>query len=112
MGVRYIWYKNLYFGEKAAKEKEKLVRQLEKGRYGGDIFLLTLPESADRNILDIYRALELKQKFYDGRRKYVVGIARGREEAFELVTELMDGMHKDGDNFNIRSFLDFYEQEV
>lgn len=112
MGVEYIWYKNLYFGEKAAKHKEALVRRLKKGKCRPDIFLLTLPESKEQNILDIYRAIEFKQKYYDGRTKYVVGIAKGKDEAFEIVTELISGMHKNQGNFDIRSFLDFGRQEV
>lgn len=111
MGVHYIWYEKLYCGEKAAKSKSRLIRRLEKGKLEPDVFVLTLPESRDSNILDIYRSVTLKQSHFDGKDKYVVGIAKGREEAMDIVTGLVDEMYKSGNNFNIRTYLGFYESD-
>lgn len=111
MSVHYIWYEKLYCGEKAAKSKSRLIHRLEKGKLEPDVFVLTLPESRERNILDIYRAATFKQPHFDGRDKYVVGIARGRDEAMDIVTKLVDGMYKSGNNFNIRDYLGFYESD-
>lgn len=111
MGVHYIWYEKLYCGEKAAKSRSRLIRRLERGKLEPDVFVLTLPESKERNLLDIYPAITLKQPHFDGRNKYVVGIARGRDEALDIVNEIVDGMYRNGNNFNIRSYLGFYERD-
>lgn len=109
MGIKYIWYKDLYVGEKASKNTKALIKKLENGKFKPDIFLITLPDYESGNMLDIYRAAELKQPVYNDRCKYVVGLAKGKDEAIDIVAELVDSMHKSGTGFDIRSFLNFRE---
>lgn len=69
MAVQYIWYDNLYFDEENAKKKARLLRRLEKGKPEPNVYVLALPDSRDRNILDIFNSLELMQPHYKGRKK-------------------------------------------
>ena len=59
MAVHYIWYDKLYFHEDNEKKKKRLLRRLERGKSVYDIYVLALPESKERNILDIYNSLEI-----------------------------------------------------
>ena len=111
MSVNYIWYDNLYCGEKAAKGKLRLIHRLQKGKAEPNVYILTLPENREQNILDIYSAITFKQNHFDKKVKYVVGIAKGRDEALDVVTRLVDDMYKSGNNFNIRDYLGFYEAD-
>lgn len=111
MTAHYIWYDNLYFHEDNARKRARLLRRLEKGKLTPDIYVLALPESKERNILDIYNSLELMQPHYKDRDKYVVGIARGREEAIELAASIVEEMYASGKGFDIRSFLNFREKD-
>lgn len=109
MAVHYIWYDKLYFQEDNEKKKKRLLRRLGRGKPVYDIYLLALPESKERNILDIYNSLELIQPHYKGRDKYIVGLAHGKENAVELAAAIVGEMYNKNKNFDIRTFLDFRE---
>ncbi len=109
MAVHYIWYDKLYFHEDNEKKKKRLLRRLERGKSVYDIYVLALPESKERNILDIYNSLELIQPHYRGRDKYIVGLAHGKENAIELAASIVGEMYNMNKNFDIRTFLNFRE---
>lgn len=109
MAVHYIWYDNLYFDEENAKKRTRLLRRLEKGKLEPNVYLLALPESRDRNILDIFSSLELMQPHYKDRTKYIVGIARSKQAAIELAADIVRNMYNASGAFNLREYLGFCE---
>ncbi len=109
MAVHYIWYDNLYFDEENAKKRTRLLRRLEKGKLEPNVYLLALPESRDRNILDIFSSLELMQPHYNDRTKYIVGIARSKQAAIELAADIVGNMYNASGAFNLREYLGFCE---
>ncbi|MDO5381872.1 MAG: hypothetical protein Q4F06_04005 [Eubacteriales bacterium] len=104
------WYKKLYIGEKAKKEKYKVFGHIKQSRFCSDTFLITLSENPD-NLLDIYSANVLKQPHFKNKRYrdnvYVVGLAKGRDEALELVRQIVDDVYKGTGAFDIRRYLNF-----
>ena len=78
------WYRNLYLGDNAKKAKYKIFGRIRKGRFTSDTFLITLP-SSEENLLDITSANFLLQPYFKKKinldKIYVVGLAKGREEA-------------------------------
>ena len=109
MAVQYIWYDNLYFDEQNAKKKARLLRRLEKGKPEPNVYVLALPDSRDRNILDIFNSLELMQPHYKGRKKYIVGIARSKQAAVELAADIVGEMYSARGDFDLRAYLEFNE---
>lgn len=109
MAVQYIWYDNLYFDEENAKKKARLLRRLEKGKPEPNVYVLALPDSRDRNILDIFNSLELMQPHYKGRKKYIVGIARSKPAAVELAADIVGEMYSARGDFDLRAYLEFNE---
>lgn len=109
MAVQYIWYDNLYFDEENAKKKARLLRRLEKGKSEPNVYVLALPDSRDRNILDIFNSLELMQPHYKGRKKYIVGIARSKQAAVELAADIVGEMYGASGGFDLRAYLEFNE---
>lgn len=109
MAVQYIWYDNLYFDEENAKKKARLLRRLEKGKLEPNVYVLALPDSRDRNILDIFNSLELMQPHYKGRKKYIVGIARSKQAAVELAADIVGEMYSASGGFDLRAYLEFNE---
>lgn len=109
MAVQYIWYNNLYFDEENAKKKARLLRRLEKGKPEPNVYVLALPDSRDRNILDIFNSLELMQPHYKGRKKYIVGIARSKQAAVELAADIVGEMYSASGDFDLRAYLEFNE---
>lgn len=109
MAVQYIWYDNLYFDEENAKKKARLLRRLEKGKPEPNVYVLALPDSRDRNILDIFNSLELMQPHYKGRKKYIVGIARSKQAAVELAADIVGETYSASGDFDLRAYLEFNE---
>ena len=109
MAVQYIWYDNLYFDEENAKKKARLLRRLEEGKPEPNVYVLALPDSRDRNILDIFNSLELMQPHYKGRKKYIVGIARSKQAAVELAADIVGEMYGASGGFDLRAYLEFNE---
>lgn len=104
------WYKGLYLGEGAKSEKYKIFGKVMKGRFHKDTFLILLPSNSE-NLLDIISANELLQPHY--RKKmyhdelYVLGIAKGREEALELVRLIIDEVYHATGGFDISGYMHF-----
>lgn len=104
------WYKGLYLGEKAVKDKYKILGKVVKSRFQADTFLIMLPSNPE-NVLDILPAAYLNQphfnnKFYKNE-IYVVGIAKGRDEALELVRSIVDEVYQATGGFNVSGYLHF-----
>ncbi len=104
--IRYIWYKNLYYGEKAGKHKKLIKFSIKTGHAGLNTFVLTIP-SGDGNMFDIYRTVEFKQKIYKDRSIKVVGIAKGKEEAYELTSQIVNDVYTNTGGFDVRNFFQF-----
>lgn len=111
MGVKYIWYDKLYLSDKISKKKKTIIKKIESGKFDPNYYLITIADTGD-NMLDICNCIEYHQKFYDNHTKYVVGIARNKQEAIDIVVEIIDKMYKEIGNFDICSYLDFPDKEV
>ena len=103
------WYKNLYIGDKAKKAKYKVFGLIRKNRFTIDTYLITIADNPD-NILDIYSANVLKQPHFKKKNRneiYVVGLAKGREEALYLVRDIIDEVYSNTKGFDIAGYLHF-----
>ena len=105
-------------GEGARKAKYKVLGHVVKKKFSFDTYLITLPSNTS-NILDIYSANVLLQPHFKKKciqdEIYVVGIAKGRDEAYELVRDIVDEVYKntggrssDMENLEQRGLIDSY----
>lgn len=81
------YYSNLYVSEGLEKKKDKVIARLERRKIQPDLHVILLPE-CDHNQLEIVNAMYLLQPGYPREGRMVVGIAKGFEEAVELVEEI------------------------
>lgn len=104
------WYKNLYMGDNAKKEKYKVFVHIVKERFQKDTFLIILSRSSG-NLLEIVNSNFIFQPHFKKKsvksKIYVVGLAKGREEALELVRVIIDDVYQNTAAFNIREYLHF-----
>lgn len=82
------WYKELYIGENAMKGKRKIINNIRFSKPQLGVYVITLPAN-EKNSLDIYPSNVLLQKYFRKRELTIVGIAKGREEAFLLVGRIV-----------------------
>ncbi len=86
------YYKYLYVPENLEKKKKKIIRKLNANKLQYDLYLMTLPMGAS-NQLEIINSLELKQPSYPRENLFVVGFAKGYDEALELVEEITGNVY-------------------
>ena len=84
------WYRKLYIGENAKKDKYKVFGHIRKNRFCADTFLITLASNTC-NILDIYSANMLLQPHFKN----------------NLVRDIIDEVYNATGGFDIREYLGF-----
>ena len=105
MGVKYIWNKNMYYGEKAEQHKKLIKFNMAMGRVKPNTYVIT-PAHGKTDMLDIYSAVEFKQKIYNNSSIHVLGIAKSKDEALELVKHIVEDMYTSTGGFDIKSFFE------
>ncbi|WP_287388616.1 hypothetical protein [Lachnospira sp.] len=103
------FYKKLYYGEEARKNKAKIFSKIKRNSFSSDTYLITLASNPE-NLLDIISANVFNQPHFKKQKNHedilVVGIAKGEAESYELVRQIIDEMYKKQGDFNIREFLE------
>ena len=83
----------MYIGENAARNRNRILKGLRNGSLLPDTYVITLPESGN-HILDILPVSLLTRQQRDGKDFLVLGIARGYEEAAQVVRSMVDDMYQ------------------
>lgn len=96
---------NLYFGPKVADDLKKVIRDLKRKKYLPGVWIITLP-SNENNILDIVEVYKLSFSNIDITKDFVVvGISYGKEEAMELVRQIVDSSYAEYNKVDIKRYL-------
>lgn len=100
-----LWMNRLYVGERAEKKREEILSGIREGRLQMGVYVLTLASHPD-NQLDIYPSNVLLQPYYKKKEDLtVVGIARGREEALLLVSQITTEAYRVYGTPDLRRYL-------
>lgn len=97
------FYKHLYCGESVIADKKKICRKLKSNAGQLQIYVITL--ATDQNQLEIYHCAYLQQKYYKNHPPFIVGIAKGYEEAVALVTKITQEVIEKTGNANIKEYI-------
>lgn len=97
------WYKNLYLGEQAAKKKLKLLKKINK-KFLSNAYIVALP-SNPANVLDIYPYNEFLQKHRGDDDVFAVGLACGKDEAYEVVKDIVWDVYSSSGNFKVSDYI-------
>ena len=90
------WQENFLAGE-SVKDPEKIKKKLNSGKPVLGIYLLTL---------DIIPAAMLIQKSFYGICPKIIGMAKGKEEALEMVRSLIDEMYRETGTFATAEYIE------
>lgn len=102
--MRMRWFRHLYVGEKAKKNRYSIVQEIMEETYRPGIFVIT-PASNGNNILDIYPVSELSQSWYRSKEFQILGIAKGYGEALTVAGMIVDEMFQKTGGFCLDDFL-------
>lgn len=99
-----LFHKKLYFDEKLSKSKRKVLKKLKQGNLQLGVHVITLALN-EKDLLEIYPSYILLQKVYRDSDLTVVGVASGRDEAYELLTKMTEDCIKKNGNADLRQFF-------
>ena len=105
------WYEKLYVGKTVKKKKEFLMRGLEEGKRLPGSWVIMLPEG-EINQLELVPAWNLKFWHRKAEDVRVVGIAGSREEAGELLTEMVQDVLRETGSADLRVWFAMQENFV
>lgn len=97
------WQRNFYIGE-GVKEPRKIRRKIEDGKFVPGIYLLTLSDNP-ANVMEIIPASMLMQRSYAGICPPVIGMAKGKDEALELVRSIIEEVYGATGSFSVSEYL-------
>ena len=104
------YYKHLYLMEGLEKKKGRIIRKLEENKFQANIHIITLSQN-EKNHLEIYNSVLLLQPDYPHEDFFVGGIAKGYEDAVELVEQIVQEVYNETKGADIRSYILKKEQE-
>lgn len=97
------WYERLYMGEKAKKNRFSIIQAVRKEKTSG-YYILT-PASNERNLLDIYPAIALKQPYYKNQDLLIVGVAADYADAAMLAGRIVGDVFKKTGGYDVTGFF-------
>lgn len=103
------YYKYLYLAD-GIRKKDKIIRKLEEKKLQMNIYVITLARN-EKNHLEIYNSMVLRQPDFPYDDFFVVGIAKGYEDAVEMVEEIAQEVYNKTKGADIRSYILEREQE-
>lgn len=98
------WLEPLFVSESAVKEQKRLVKRIKKRRGLLDIYVLMMPAN-DEDQLEIMNANYLLQPWYQKRDVTIVGLAKTKQSAVELLIRMVDEAVKSQGTPDIKSYL-------
>lgn len=99
-----IWYEDLYVGESIVHKIKKIKWKIRHNAGTIDIYVISFA-SNEENLLDIIPSWELLQRGYPKRKIFVVGLAKGYEEALEVASSIIEEVYRQTGGFDVRKYL-------
>lgn len=97
------WCEHYYIGE-GVRDAEKIREKIDQGRLTPGIYLLTLSENPD-HIMEILPAVSLKQEAVRRLCPEIIGMAKGKEEAITMVSEILPRIYEETGTFQVREYM-------
>ena len=98
------WYRNLYASDSVAHKVNRIKWKINHN--AGTVFVYVIAFSSNRkNLLDIIPAWELMQKSYPKKNMKIIGLAKGYQDALELVRLIIDETYQKTGTVDVRTYL-------
>lgn len=105
MKKRMRWYQDLYIGEKARENQQKIIRKVERREALWTVYLITLAPD-ERNQLEIVTpTVYYRQEERYGQLPVVVGLACGMQEAKNLLLKMAQDVYEKTKDADFRSYF-------
>lgn len=98
------WSSHIYIGKGLKLKKNKTITAIKNRELTFGVYCITYASHPD-NLFDIYDANELLLPHYKDSTIYIIGLAKGKQEAYELVQDMLMEVYKKTGKFNVRAYF-------
>ncbi len=98
------WYRNLYASDSIAGKVNRIKWKINHNAGMVSVYVIAFPSNPN-NLLDIIPARELMQKSYPKRNMIIIGLAKGYQDAMELVRRIIDETYQNTGTVDVRAYL-------
>lgn len=98
------WYRNLYASDSIGDKVSRIKWKISHNAGTVSVYVIAFA-SNQNNLLDIIPARELMQKSYPKKDMVIIGLAKGRKDALELVRHIIDETYQNTGTVDVRSYL-------
>lgn len=98
------WTSRVYVGEGLRKKKDKVIASINKRRITHDIYCIAFASQPD-NLFDIMNANELLWPHYQKMDIRILGLAKGKDEALNLVKDMLMEIYNNTGAFGVREYF-------
>lgn len=100
------WSNELYLDDAVKKKPEKWKRRVEDRKLSHSLYCICLA-SNEKNLFDILDCNELLFRYYKRRELYIVGLAKTREEAIDLLQDMIEEIYQKTGDIKVRDYFTF-----
>ena len=97
------WMKNYYIGNDV-KNPTRIRARITAGKFVPDIYIITLSDNPG-NILEFFPAGMLVQRGARATCPLIIGMARGKSGAIQMVQDMIEQVYTETGNFKIKEYL-------
>jgi hypothetical protein len=98
------WYDDLYVGYGIRKKEKQVVWRIKHNAGQIGVYVIALA-SNKKNLLDIIPATDLLQRSYPKQEMYVVGLAKGYDEAVDVAVSIVEEVYQMTGGFDVRRYF-------
>ena len=98
-------WKNNYYLEGDIRFPERTRKKIQKRKFVPEIYLITFSHNKE-NLLEILPATVLIQKAAYENCPTIIGMAKGKDCAIDLVKRIIDEVYQNTGAFNVREYME------
>jgi hypothetical protein len=99
-----IWYDHLYLGEKAKKNRYRILQGLRKGNLQPEVYVIVPPQNGN-NVLEILPSFMLWAPAYQEMEIFVIGVAVTYWEGLEVARQIVDELYQKTGGFCLEELI-------
>lgn len=99
-----FWTSRLYIGDKLKKKRIKAIASINNKEVTFGVYCITFASHPD-NLFEIIDANQLLFPHYQKSEVRIVGLAKGKEEAFLLVQSMLTEIYNQTGSFDVRAYF-------
>lgn len=99
------WSNQLFLSKSIKKhDLENIKKSIEDRKFTCSIYCISLA-SNPKNLFDIYNSKELLFPYYKKKDIHIIGLAKSKKQAFELVLDIIDEIHTNTGDVKFREYF-------